>query len=70
MTLRGFDRDVVYSHQAWRGRVRANGGVGGSLPPDAVAIFDSALAELLRSDFSDDPIYVPHRIWWATGISA
>ena len=39
-----FDVPVAYSHEAWRGRIRASAGVAASLPPDAVAAFDDELA--------------------------
>src|SRR5208337_2256984 len=29
-----FDMDTPYSHEAWRGRVRASAGVGAAMPPD------------------------------------
>ena len=60
-----FSRDlaVSYGHEAWRGRIRASAGVGGSLPPEAVAAFDEDLAALLAADFPEDPLQVPHRVW-------
>ncbi len=57
-----FDVALPYSHEAWRGRIRASAGVGGSLPPDAVARFDAALAALLARDFPDDPLALPHEV--------
>lgn len=56
-----FDLEVSYSHEAWRGRIRASAGVGGSLAPAAVAAFDAAHAELLAGRFPEDPLAVPHR---------
>lgn len=56
-----FDIAVSYSHEAWRGRIRASAGVGASLPPDSVAHFDAEHAELLRKSFPQDPLAVPHR---------
>lgn len=56
-----FDLEVPYSHEAWRGRIRASAGVGGSLAPAAVAAFDAAHAELLAKRFPKDPLAVPHR---------
>ena len=56
-----FDLEVPYSHEAWRGRIRASAGVGGSLAPAAVAAFDAAHAELLTQSFPEDPLAVPHR---------
>lgn len=57
------DVPAVYTHEAWRGRVRACGGVGASLPPDAVERFDRAHAALLRERFPHEPLVVPHRLW-------
>ena len=56
-----FDVAVLYSHEGWRGRIRASAGVGGSLDPQGVADFDGALAERLRSDYPADPVAIPHR---------
>src|SRR5579863_2012946 len=41
-----FDVALPYSHEAWRGRIRASAGVAASLPPDKVAEFDDELARL------------------------
>ena len=57
------DLEVPYSHAAWRGRIRASAGVGGSLPEAAVVRFDEAMAALLAADFPIDPLAVPHRLW-------
>ena len=56
------DLPATYSHEDWRGRIRASAGVAASLPPRQVARFDDELAELLRSEFPDDPLEVPHRL--------
>ena len=58
-----YDVPAVYSHEAWRGRVRACAGVAASLPPDAVARFDEAHAAMLRERFPHDPLTIPHRVW-------
>ncbi|HEY5025445.1 MAG TPA: class I SAM-dependent methyltransferase [Acidimicrobiales bacterium] len=58
-----FDVEIPYSHDAWRGRIRASAGVAASLPPDAVAAFDRELAVLLERDFPNQPLAVPHRVW-------
>ena len=42
-----FDLDAVYTHEAWRGRVRASAGVGASLSPEGVAAFDDELRATL-----------------------
>jgi SAM-dependent methyltransferase len=58
-----FDVQVPYSHEAWRGRIRASAGVAASLPPEQVARFDAELLELLNGQFPDDPLEVPHRVF-------
>lgn len=62
-----FDLDLRYSHEAWRGRIRASAGVAASLPPRSVQAFDRALATMLERDFPGDPMAVPHRVWWVIG---
>lgn len=56
-----FDVDVPYTHEAWRGRIRASNGVGGALSDEEVTGFDSALSELLSARFPDEPVAAPHR---------
>jgi SAM-dependent methyltransferase len=64
-----FDVDSPYSHEAWRGRVRASAGVGaGAMSPDRVAQFDADLAGILRDRFPE-PMAVLHRVFAAIGIS-
>jgi len=58
-----FDVDAPYSHEAWRGRIRASAGVAASLAPDQVARFDADLRALLLERFSQDPLAVPHRVF-------
>ena len=49
-----FDVEVSYSHEAWRGRIRASPGV---------VNFDTELAALLVEDFPGEPLAIPHRVW-------
>ena len=56
-----FDVMTPYSHEAWRGRIRASAGVGGTLAPAAVEAFDRELATILRDAFPADPMAVHHR---------
>jgi SAM-dependent methyltransferase len=58
-----FDIDVAYSHEAWRGRIRASAGVGASLPANEVARFDAELATALKRGWPSEPLLVPHRVW-------
>ncbi len=63
-----FDVEVPYNREAWRGRARAHGGIGGSLSANAVQAFDEALARLLEEKFLADPLQVPHRVWYAAAM--
>lgn len=64
-----FDVAVPYAHAVWRGRIRASAGVAASLPPDAVARFDTDLARLLAERFPEEPLAVPHRVFALVGSS-
>ena len=61
------DLNVPYTHEAWRGRIRASGGVGASLSPEEVESFDAELKNMLMDRFPDDPLQVPHRLYVAIG---
>jgi SAM-dependent methyltransferase len=63
--IESFSFDVLtpYSHEGWRGRIRASAGVAASLPPDAVATFDGELGRMLAERFPNDPLAVPHRVF-------
>lgn len=65
-----FDVTQTYSHEAWRGRIRASAGVAASLSPEAVAEFDAELAAMMECFFKDDPAQIPHRVWWVTARKA
>ncbi len=58
-----FDVDVPYSHEAWRGRIRASAGVAATLDPETVNRFDAELKRLLQARFPEDPLLVPHRVF-------
>lgn len=62
-----FDIAQRYSHEAWRGRIRASAGIKASLDAEAVAAFDVRLAAMLARDFPDEPLATPHRVWWVIG---
>lgn len=61
-----FDVDEPFTHETWRGRVRAGAGVETSLTPEEVVRFDRELAELLRVEFPHEPVSVPHRLYAVT----
>jgi ubiquinone/menaquinone biosynthesis C-methylase UbiE len=56
-----FDLMVPYTHEAWRGRIRASAGVGATLPPEAVERFDRDHTAMLRARFPGDPLPTHHR---------
>jgi SAM-dependent methyltransferase len=58
-----YDVDQPYSHESWRGRVRASAGIGASLSPEQVARFDAEHAAMLTERFPDDPLSVLHRVF-------
>ena len=66
--LETFSHDVVvpFTHEGWRGRIRASAGVGASLPAAKVREFDDALAQLLTSCFPEEPMLIPHRLFAVT----
>lgn len=61
-----FDLEVPYSPEAWRGRIRASAGVSASLSQQRVDSFDKEMEDMLTSRYPQDPLWVPHRIWWAS----
>ncbi len=63
-----FDNSVIYSHEAWRGRILASAGVKASLSTTETELSDAELAKMLHEQFPTDPLSVPHRIWVATGV--
>jgi SAM-dependent methyltransferase len=56
-----FDVMAPYTHEGWRGRIRASAGISAQLPPEQVQAFDLELADLLAKDFPQDPMGVHHR---------
>lgn len=64
-----FDLDAIYTHEAWRGRIRASAGVGASLAPEEVAAFDDELRAMLAERWPEDPMRVMHRVFAAIGVA-
>ena len=62
-----FDIVQPYTHEGWRGRIRASAPISASMDAAAANRFDQALEALLKERFPEDPLLVPHRVWWATG---
>jgi SAM-dependent methyltransferase len=62
-----FDLDQAYTHEGWRGRIRASAGIAASLPQEKVAAFDTAHAALLAERFPETVLAVPHRVFALMG---
>lgn len=58
-----FDRGISYTHEQWRGRIRASAGIGAALDKSTIEKFDQEHAESLRFYFPEEPLIVPHRIF-------
>jgi SAM-dependent methyltransferase len=61
--LFGYVAPLKYSHEGWRGRVRASQGVGPVMDKMTLARFDRSLEEMLREHFPMEPMLVDHRIF-------
>lgn len=64
-----FDLDVPYSHEAWRGRIRASAAIGAVLDEAKVKRFDAELAGMLASRHPYEPMAVPHRVWALSAVA-
>ena len=62
-----YDVEVRYAPEAWRGRIRASAGVGGSLSEPRVREFDDALERLLATRFPGEVLSIPHRVFAVVG---
>lgn len=62
-----YDIDLMYTPEAWRGRIRASAGIAASLPPDAVQRFDDEHAALIAARFPGDVLRAHHRVWAVYG---
>lgn len=58
-----FDVAAPYTHEGWRGRIRASAGVAASMDPEQVVRFDAALHMLLAQRFPGEPLQIPHRVF-------
>jgi SAM-dependent methyltransferase len=61
-----YDVDVPYSHEGWRGRIRASAGVTAMDDPTA-AQFDVELGDLLALGWPGPVVAIPHRVFAVIG---
>ncbi|HUY26313.1 MAG TPA: class I SAM-dependent methyltransferase [Candidatus Binataceae bacterium] len=64
-----FDLDAPYTHESWRGRIRASAGIGADLELGAVERFDAEMAAMLDEKFPGDSLPVHHRVFAAIGVA-
>jgi SAM-dependent methyltransferase len=64
-----FDLDIPYSHEAWRGRIRASAAIGAVLDAAKVRHFDAELTAMLASRHPHEPLAVPHRVWALSAVA-
>ena len=62
-----YDEPIPWSHEEWRGRIRACNGVLALGMGPKIQEFDRDLATLLREEFPGEPMWIPHRICMIRG---
>lgn len=62
-----YDEDSLYTHEEWRGRIRACNGVLALQDEARIRKFDIALSETLQRFFPREPLRVPHRAFAIQG---
>ena len=65
--LLAFDLDLAYTHEGWRGRLRASALGGATLGSEAADNLDHALADMLIAEFPEEPMVIPHRVFALVG---
>jgi len=60
-TFHRYVAQVPFSAESWRGRIRACRGVGASMEPDTLAVFDSEHDTILRN-IASDRFEIPHLV--------
>lgn len=58
-----FDVTIPFTHDEWKGKMRTDGSIGGSLQHEEVKAFDKTLSLLLKEQFKGDVVQVPHRMF-------
>jgi len=52
-----------FTHASWRGRMRTCNAINALKDADSAQAFDRDLDSLLRTEFPDEPLLIPHRVW-------
>lgn len=58
-----FDEMIPFTHDEWKGKMRTDESIGGSLQHEEVKAFDHALSALLEEQFDENILKVPHRMF-------
>lgn len=58
--------NISFSHEGWRGRIRACNGVGPSMDEEVVENFDKHIKVVLEEEFPET-LSVPHRVFVVSG---
>lgn len=64
---RDYDEDILYTHEEWRGRIRACSGALALSDPAKMRSLDRQLARLLKREFPSEPLRIPHRVFAIQG---
>lgn len=62
-----YDEDIAFTHEEWRGRIRACNGVLALRDTAKIQAFDRELARQLREEFPSEPLRIAHRIFAIRG---
>ncbi len=62
-----FDHADFYTHEAWRGRIRASNWIGARLSPEEIERFDQEHAAALKAAFPEEPLKILHRCFATIG---
>lgn len=58
-----FDVTIPFTHDEWKGKMRTDGSIGGSLQREEIKAFNKALSTLLKEQFEGSILEVPHRMF-------
>lgn len=58
-----FDTIVSFTHDEWKGKMRTDESIGGSLKQEKIKDFDLALSTLLEKEFDQKTLNIPYRMF-------
>ncbi len=57
-----YDEEILFTHEQWRGRIRASRPIGATLSKDEVQLFDAEHEQILQKTTKNE-FLIPHRIY-------